>query len=84
VAQIVRAAMDVRFGRPPKFNAHLARRERELGSQWARAMPTARLKLAGILNPSAAFWHRSASAIADRHARQRYRSRADLCHAAAA
>jgi hypothetical protein len=38
----------VRFGRPPKLNAHLARREkgetlmdiaRELGSQWARAMP---------------------------------------------
>jgi DNA invertase Pin-like site-specific DNA recombinase len=63
----------VRFGRPPKLNAHqrreaLARREksetlmdiaRSYGVSGREQCP-ARLQLAGILHPSAAFWHRSA------------------------
>jgi hypothetical protein len=63
----------VRFGRPPKLNAYqlrgaLARREkgetlmdiaRSYGVSGREQCP-ARLQLAGILHPSAAFWHRSA------------------------
>jgi hypothetical protein len=72
VAQIVLAAMVCALDVPPKLNAHLARREkgeslmdiaRELGGASGREQCPATLKLAGILHPSAAFWHRSASAI---------------------